>query len=911
MNPINVRRYAKILADLLQLPHLWIMMLPTHEREADQAELTDGVPRYSPKAIREMISEGYLLSDRNKSLMGRRMDVIRQYLQTNPDLKELDMTPGKPSLKKRVNRVFGCAMEKPSIRSVATDLCFSSPTSSDAGPSSELHQSGDTDSTSFSRGAIANRNLLQGVVIDLYGDAKSRLGYIACITEVSTNGEEVQHKSGRFLFTYDFEETACCELHIGDVVTFRPLPCTRKVDNLSMNVIECFPGTMDIISFLDTISCSQGSIKEEIPPFFWLTALNDRRVCQDRCSKILDICNACLRGESLSMIQALKTSIFVTEIATFLVESEHQSFSVQLEKDVRIVVNLLLEILSHYPGDTYALVGSLTQLIKGPLSAPLLANDLTALVMAVIKSQNCYSEHVGSICSASDIDSEATSSYSLQLQDPELWVKEIARNSPAKAHKPESLQLNQMLMMNEEVVAKRKEVLKLLSSDKCSQSLSKLDLSSFLDKGQVCSSMQFNSQGLPLSRVVNPTLVLKGIIIDLYTSPDKLMSYGYLMQLESKETGSPWVHVYKFETNTPFLSAEDCKRPVHIGDTVTFRAEKGVSSIVAICSVWKYSCFTLDTTFGLDYLELVRADGFQVIVNILHKPAPWKAILNAPQVYGCKRVYKEILDICMSKSSSDEVKSLSQRFILSFAESLFIRDLPTLLMKDIPDLCHVQAAARLYIQIFTLSVTSIPANTLICLVQLVSQVNIHQVSLELAVTVLDYCIQPPASVLQMTKTWKSIPPLLTAQEFKSAITDTSLTASDYVPSLPVVKRRGAYISDEEYGHTYYTLLRADCYGELLKIISGLKSQPSSETSGNIFYDACFTGLTRAKSTYRIAYAFNLQVRNIKSSGLENDDQLLKCGNLLCFSVHGQFEGDIVWAIISEVEKGEQVCEYKS
>ena len=154
----------------------------------------------------------------------------------------------------------------------------------------------------------------------------------------------------------------------------------------------------------------------------------------------------------------------------------------------------------------------------------------------------------------------------------------------------------------------------------------------------------------------------------------------------------------------------------------------------------------------------------------------------------------------------------------------------------------------------------------------------------------------PHSVEIARQPWQTIPIILTPDECKAGV----VANKEY---LPVV--RDNYASVHEYGRTYFLLLRADCHGDLASLIHQLREPDSPSRKRDrdrnaVVCDAQVTGFSNQGTKRSLVYHFAVQTRPLPPEDQSRDTPLFKAGNLLCLSVGGRFEDDVIWGTINHI-----------
>ena len=107
-------------------------------------------------------------------------------------------------------------------------------------------------------------------------------------------------------------------------------------------------------------------------------------------------------------------------------------------------------------------------------------------------------------------------------------------------------------------------------------------------------------------------------------------------------------------------------------------------------------------------------------------------------------------------------------------------------------------------------------------------------------------------------------------------------------NLPEVKV--TYSSAMEYGNTYFSLLRADCYYPLCEKIARLKVKKDDS-----YYELTFMEVITS-SRKPVVFGFGFKGKNSPE-----DTSCLEQGNLLCLSLGGKFEEDFIWATVERTD----------
>ena len=468
-------------------------------------------------------------------------------------------------------------------------------------------------------------------------------------------------------------------------------------------------------------------------------------------------------------------------------------------------------------------------------------------------------------------ESPAEDSNTPSLHDPLLWVTHLFGKPVANSlreHIPGSL-----LQENDSGVIARRKLENIIPTvptdpqafDKMSTKIvTKLDL-------PLAQSLSSNEH----EQLSEKT----GIVTDLYPNKE-----GYIVVAPGKHYPGRSQQVFKIgpatTTNSPL--------PIHLGDIVQFLVGSSLPGTVQkVVKIKHYCSEALEVTFASDYLSRNKEP-----VQLLENEAAVKGILSAPQTYRSPDVCTRLIST-VHNALSDLTPSLQKKMLTLLKSSSFICDL----IKIAPDeVSKSVVVLEKYLQHF-------PNEVCVLVPTLESMVDLLQKQdkpLELAAFLsflsTSLCLLPH-SVEIARQPWQSVPTLLTEDECQAG----AVTNKEY---LPCVKDR--YTSVHEYGRTYFLLLRADCYGDLASSIHRLRGATGSLKKGTdgtiVVYDATITGFSNYSSGRKLVYHFKIKTQPKLSENVPQDSPFLKAGNLLCLSIGGRFEGDIVWATINHVAR---------
>ena len=403
----------------------------------------------------------------------------------------------------------------------------------------------------------------------------------------------------------------------------------------------------------------------------------------------------------------------------------------------------------------------------------------------------------------------------------------------------------------------------------------------------------------------NLSPLMLGVILDLY--PTVRGSWkGYVGSFPIKDEAGRLIaasKTVKFDGRSPAVKLVSIPSyPLHIGDEVSFRCNERGSVAEHTLEVTRYNSVE-PIAFFSEYASALRKwkdSPLQSVQNLLDWPAPWKCMLEEERLY--KSLYRQMLEIgVMCNAAELKVDSRARSaFISTLIESSFVQKVVGVLTKQEMS----NEIVSYLVQLLTTLVRRLNkdeayqwAKPLKQLAAILEERNNTRAMKLLLDAVLDCCLVPPSSTKPTKECWSSIPTILTSSEFDDAVQpDAGMEASS---NLPVVKH--TYDSIEEYGQTYFTLLREDCYRELTNAVARMKSGKTDDQK-DTYYQMQFSHLYR--DNIHIVYGFHFKtVVSSASKHCLEDFPLLKQGNLVCFSSKGRFEGedDIVWGTVSKVE----------
>ena len=371
-----------------------------------------------------------------------------------------------------------------------------------------------------------------------------------------------------------------------------------------------------------------------------------------------------------------------------------------------------------------------------------------------------------------------------------------------------------------------------------------------------------------------------GIVIDLYPNRE-----GYIVLASRKGWQRRSQQIFKLGhgTNT---DVRPCS--IHVGDVVQFLVSSSAPDTVErVVRVKQYCSEALEVNFANDYFS-------QNEVNHFENEAAMRAILNAPRVYTSPNMCTKLVSIAYSALSDSVAASMKKKMLALLKSSSFILDIIKVAPEEVTKSMKV---LEKYLQCFPNEVCTLRP-TLESMVDLLQK---QDRPLELAEFVSflssSTCLLPH-SVEIARQPWQSVPTLLTEDEWKSG----AVANKEYLPCA-----QDHYASVHEYGRTYFLLLRADCYRDLASSIHRLREQSPSHSTATeeavVVYDATLTGFSNYSFGQKLVYHLSIRTQPQHSENVPTDSTpLLITGNLLCLSIGGRFEDDIVWATINHVNR---------
>ena len=764
----------------------------------------------------------------------------------------------------------------------------------------------------------------RGVVVDMYPGEQCE-GYV-----VTLEGED-DHKREVYRFDNTAIKAGCTFLSLGDIVTF--CVSSQRIVDASLQVAEYFPGglkedfvkyflqeliastpTSDPVESCDTEPENLATVGRVLEASaLWKSLLGEERLYQQFYKEILSIsltcgvtCDSSSQEQVDDFLGMFKDCSFIRHLPKMLQQDPRQGYDQETDKfksfrqDVEIAFHLLRACLKCDKAYTLAeALKCFAELLAKPELS--MEEEIKPLALSVLtENANGNTNHLQNEESSAAVNITACEEQPLP-EDPLFWLRLLHESKMMEHSILQTQPLNRhQLNPTEEIVEKRRQALRACKCDP--GEISRQDLSAQVKRyeGQVFLT-EAQLQGSPETdkeESCGPTR--QGVVTDLYLPTEGRLWEGYITcPAQNAQTED---RVFHFDNTTMVNKKSAYDLGVHIGDVVAFKPSKVNGSEIAnsTLQVIEYFPGVLNAITIRPYLSEIKraASNVETLQIVLKYPAVWKYLLNEPSIY--QKQYKVILSIY--KTDDSPTTSLQRKLMGTFEGSSFIQDLVPLLNKDTEqendtqyrnDVHEATFFLVAFVQCFPDSVR--PA--LQQLAELLLKLKMHKELKVLVSAVIDSYLVPPDSEQVQDRPWRCIPTILTKQEFE----EMPAPSSGPDPNLPVVKEYGCYESPEEYGQTYFSLLRMDCYGELIQTINHLKTEHTEDCHNCTFYYITFSGLAKGTG-HRIVYNLHYETTvPIERAGSGNESPLLRQGNLVCFSIGGKFENDLVWATVDRSE----------
>ena len=758
---------------------------------------------------------------------------------------------------------------------------------------------------------IDGEHVLQGVVVDIYlTPSKQWVGYVCLHNRHATRLADVFKFDSKALAKPWYTRHS---IHIGDTVEFSVDSAheSNEIQNSTMRVVEYPPGiSLDETFIQDYLSqIKQVSAESSLPalllqsPAPWKSFLNEKVIYSKYYKEILAVCFSFLQTDAAELpippelMSIVGGSAFIVEVPNLLKQDRRQNHDKasreykSYQRDVHAAVHLLVTFIKFSPSKAYIITDPLKCLVR--LSQGKFLDGIQSIALALIDTcliPDSPAPELLPVQPGVAIEGNAA-------QDPLLWVRLLYNGSIEKSSYFTAVSNSIIRTM----VAKRQEVLKKYSLENLN--IDDLENQTVLTQVEQLKTACLQKIDLKHETEIdaNSNPALQGVVSDIYPAPASKFE-GYVACPGDQRIAQNDCNVYKFDSSTPILMPnKGCILPLHIGDMIAFKPASE-NKVDTILEVVEYYPPALSEDFAARYFSYINpTEEMEALLRVLESPVPWRGILNKPAFY--RRHYGNILTVYNACNSGDTaaIPDATKKLVRTFKGCSFIQNIPEMLNQDIgktemTDQCmrNVRIAVNLlssFVRHLGSEATTV-AEVLKYIFEILPRVAIHPEVQSLTFSLIDSCLIPPASLMVSKRPWKTIPTLLTKEEFEVSVQSAN-------PELPKVRVSGSYQSIDEYGRTYFTLLRADCYGELIDTVARLKTQCRDERQ-DIFYHITFIGLSQG-SNRNIVYAFRFEAHLPPE---KSQDSILTQGNLMCFSIGGKFEGDLVWGTVDRIS---EVC----
>ena len=737
--------------------------------------------------------------------------------------------------------------------------------------------------------------VLTGLVTDLYRCPESNEweGYIWAFQNPMK-----QPKQLATVYRFTAESFSCaCQVYIGTIAKFQPSNETPSlVSNYSLKVLEYFPNSLSAeyaASYLQQLNSMQKPstclqrILDLPGPFRRI--VNESRLYLCHSSSILAIasstCDEKIDGFQ-NLLYMLHTSFFLRDLPHMIL-SQSNIIKQQSVRSALHLISLCIKTFLDKAHELSQVVRSCMKIVT-TIEDKLLIEDMTSFTQVVIEacSQIRPPKYLPKDTGAKQKDGKMAEN----LLDPLLWVKKFYSEAVAQP----LLELLSHIILSEgfEIVAIRKLA---LERDKHETPTKESETITLVKKIRINLSSAFNRN----------LAIQHGVVTDLYENGTAFIAIAHSPNSYHQKGKKA---MFKFEHDMTTVATHT----IHIGDIVTFDiSPDSPDTVNSVVRTVQYCQEAIDVDFALEILSYQSRALTQLEANdiegVFRNVAGWKAILNAPSVCKHPDICKKILDIVFShiclldtpsltplirKKMLTLLKSSSFVSIMVFTPNTISKSVKILLkyLEEFPnEVCHLQ-------------------QTLSDMVTCLSKQNMSQDLVAFVSFLTSSCCIVPPNIPLEKQPWQSVPVTLAKEEFE-------VKGLHDVSHLPQMKKR--YTSVDEYGCTYFKLLRAVCYSDLIDAVAQLRrsetARKSESKSKETLYDAKFLGLC-SDSRYNMSYIFRVKTRpqyNIPITESSPKDILLKPTNLLCFSIGGFFQDDIIWAKINCVGPIDITSTFKS
>lgn len=334
----------------------------------------------------------------------------------------------------------------------------------------------------------------------------------------------------------------------------------------------------------------------------------------------------------------------------------------------------------------------------------------------------------------------------------------------------------------------------------------------------------------------------KGVVTELYDSGEGW--FGSVTRYESSPIG------YHFDLTSPAaIDSQLGTYPLHIGDEVSFNISRERCVQAGTLQVTKYnSC--LKEGFMTQYLKWLLSsekEPLQCLMKLLLWPVPFECALAKKEIYG--HFWVKMLTVCHICTSSVELALFPKgkyQVLKIVSNSVFFQNVIHFLEGSEESIDFEQSLDLVVSLLCTVltakldngqSILAGPLRDATSLLQAGNRANLLQM---LMMSLLDIHYSPSMVSIASPQVWKSFSTTPSSHELQEVVKDFE---NGNPPHLPSVKDK--YSSAADYGHTYFSLLRADCYYPLCQKIAKLKKKKERERLPSGCYQMTFMGLVPA------------------------------------------------------------------
>ena len=337
---------------------------------------------------------------------------------------------------------------------------------------------------------------------------------------------------------------------------------------------------------------------------------------------------------------------------------------------------------------------------------------------------------------------------------------------------------------------------------------------------------------------------------------------------------------------------ESLSFPLHPGDEVEFSftqidQQTDISDITVTC----YNKLTDDEIEG--YLgRLQDSDSMDALMMITSFPPMWRYIVNVSKLP--EGVLQKIMslhnNIWQSKKSVLQ-RSRLERLMQSYVGAKFL----DLVYNYIDAVATPDTSTQAF---FTGFIKYLPTSSFAVvrhirrLTQVLNETGQMATSYNFLMEIVTATCLPPKTANASALPWDQTPLIITPDELRVL----TQAGSQEFAELPVVQTNKPYEDLTNYYDTYFRLLREDCFGEVCSVIRSARLGQLDEERNVAYKVNGFTGLHFLMNGRGMSYGIKFE----PSSPVDwTTSDALKCENLVCISVDGNFEDSkMIWATIA-------------